>query len=142
MSPNMRALADTPIETIVAARGHVAHAGVTAGLRPFWRSAVALAGILGLITVATLPGHKHVSHLGLPRAPQIKLAPSSKVHSKGTLTNVSPSSPVSLEAQSVIEGWFALPQVPRTITATSTIPSIRILRAFPSQRLAGSSQFN
>jgi hypothetical protein len=98
----------------------------------FSRRGVVLKGLFGVIVMIAFPSSEHVTHHRMSRAARADLASTTKVASKRVPINASPGPAASLEAESVIERWFMLPQPPRAIAAQSTT-SIRLLRVFPRQ---------
>lgn len=99
----------------------------------FFRRGTLLKVLFGLIGIIALPSSQDDTHHGVSPAGRVNLALTSNLLSKGAAANTLSRSGASLEAQSVIERWFILPQPPGPITALSTILPIRILRIFPHQ---------
>lgn len=104
-------------------------------IRSVVRGRVSLKGrFVVIVTVVGLLGLEYVAHHRLSAVDRVSMLPPSHVHSDGPPTNVWSNSGASLEAQSVIEGWFILPEMPGSITATSITPPIGTLLVFPGQR--------
>ena len=103
------------------------------GVHRFFRCGAALRSLFGTIVIATLLCVANLPHHRLPRVERVNRGPASDVLSKATPTSGSSNSAASLEAQSVIEGWFVLRPPPPPVRESSTTLPIRILRVVHSQ---------
>jgi hypothetical protein len=99
----------------------------------FSRRGVVLKGLFGLIVMIAFPSSEHVTQRRMSRAARADPASSTKVVLERMSINASPGPAASLEAESVIERWFILPQPPGAIAAQSTTSPIGLLRVFPRQ---------
>jgi hypothetical protein len=104
-----------------------------AGRHSFLRRGVVLKGLFGIIVLVALPSSEYVAHHGVPPAVRVSPKLIAKVLPIGASSDASPSSAAFLEAQSVIERWFVLPQPPGAAAATSAVSQIKIPRIFPTR---------
>jgi hypothetical protein len=95
------------------------------------QTGVVLKGLIGLAVMIALTSSEHVWHDRTSPVARVNLALTAKALLKGVSGSASPSSAASLEAQSVIQQWFILPQVRGASTTTATMAPIRPLRIFP-----------